>query len=54
MNLIRVVIGLIVGVYGGLWLAEKADVKLSNVNKAVKTGYNKLVGNKSTGEKNDQ
>ena len=48
------IIGLIVGVYGGLWLAEKADVKLSNVNKAIKTGYNKLVGNKPTEEKNDQ
>lgn len=52
--MIRIVIGLVVGVYGGLWLAEKADVKLNNVNKAVKTGYNKLVVNKSTGEKNDQ
>ena len=52
--MIRIVIGFIVGVYGGLWLTEKADVKLSNVDKAVKTGYNKLVGNKPTGEKNDQ
>jgi uncharacterized protein YneF (UPF0154 family) len=52
--MIRIVIGFIVGVCGGLWLAEKADVKLSNVNKAIKTGYNKLVGNKPTEEKNDQ
>lgn len=50
----HIVIGFVVGTYVGLWLAEKADVKLSNVNKAVKTGYNKLVGNKPTEEKNDQ